>query len=89
MNSISFNARHLNSVTESFNTSKDSIYSMALADDGKAVVLLGNSMVTKYNTITYQELSSAKIVGTARGLAEVILHGKPCIAVIYWWVAII
>ena len=69
-------------------TSNESIRSMILVNDGKAVVLLGSNssdcMVTKYDITTGRELSSAKVSYRARGLAEVMLGGKPCIVISHW-----
>ena len=61
---------------------------MALVDDDKSVVLLGRNaqvaQVTKYDIATGQELSSAKVSKDARGITEVILAGKRCIAISLW-----
>ena len=58
---------------------------LALVDDDKAVVVLGNRskkpmMVTKYDIATGRKLDSAQVQG-ATGLTGIVLGGKPCVAI--------
>ena len=60
---------------------------LALLDDGKAVVVLGDRynkhVITKYDIATGRELGSSRVQG-ATGLSEVMLDKKPCVAISYW-----
>ena len=62
---------------------------LALLDDGKAVVVLGDrnnkQVIMKYDIATGQELGSSRVQG-ATGLSEVMLDKEPCVAIPYGYV---